>query len=60
MDKIINLGGPQLLITAEGADEVLTKLNLIVCKLSEVKTLLTEISSMKIEISLGEHLISSD
>jgi len=50
--KNINLGGSKLKLEAEGVDEALDKLNLLMSKLKEAKSLINDLASMEININL--------
>lgn len=55
MSKKINLGGVKLKLETVGVDEGLEKLNLIMLKLQEVKSLINEITSMQFDIKLNNY-----
>ena len=56
MTKNINLGGCKLRLETIGVDESLEKLNLLILKLIEAKSLIDEIASIELDINF----LSSD
>ncbi len=52
-NQVVNLGGINMKITATGADEALDKVNQLVDKLKEARTLVNELASMNVNINFG-------
>ncbi len=53
-NRPINLGGARLKMETVGVDEALLKLNTLMHKLEEAKSLIDEIASMNVDIKFGK------
>lgn len=54
MARNVNLGGDKLKLETIGVSEGLEKVNLLLAKLEEAKSLIDEIASMEIDIRLSK------